>query len=73
VLPGGHQSVSTAHVVRTVCRRAERLTIALNAHEKVDPVAIKYLNRLSDYFFVLSRKIAQELGSEEIAWKPDKD
>jgi cob(I)alamin adenosyltransferase len=73
VLPGGHQSVSTAHIVRTVCRRAERLTIALNAHEKVDPVAIKYLNRLSDYFFVLSRKIAQELGSEEIAWKPDKD
>lgn len=73
VLPGGNQSVSIAHIARTVCRRAERLTITLNAHEKVDPMAIIYLNRLSDYFFVLSRKIAQELGSEEIAWKPEKD
>lgn len=72
VLPGGNQSVSVAHIARTVCRRAERLTIALNAHDKVDPLAIKYLNRLSDYLFILSRKISQELGSEEIAWKPDK-
>ena len=70
VLPGGHPSVSHCHVARTVCRRAERLTIALNAQEKVDPLVIKYLNRLSDYLFVLSRKMAHELGVEETPWKP---
>jgi cob(I)alamin adenosyltransferase len=72
VLPGGHQSVSFCHVARTVCRRAERLVIALKALEEVDPLVIKYLNRLSDYLFVLSRKVSQELGAEEIPWKPKK-
>jgi cob(I)alamin adenosyltransferase len=70
VLPGGHQAVSFAHVARTVCRRAERLVIRLNEAEEVNPLIIKYLNRLSDYLFVLSRKITQELGTEEVAWKP---
>jgi cob(I)alamin adenosyltransferase len=70
VLPGGHQSVSFCHVARTVCRRAERLTIALNSQETVDPLVIKYLNRLSDFLFVLSRKMTQELNAEEVAWKP---
>ena len=70
VLPGGHQSVSFAHVTRTVCRRSERLVIALSAAEVVDPIVIKYLNRLSDYLFVLSRKITQELNVEESPWKP---
>ncbi len=70
VLPGGHQSVSFCHVARTVCRRAERLSIALNSHERVDPLVIKYLNRLSDFLFVLCRKMAQELNAEEVAWKP---
>jgi cob(I)alamin adenosyltransferase len=70
VLPGGHQSVSFCHVARTVCRRAERLTIALNAVEAVAPLVIKYLNRLSDYLFVLSRKMTAELGSLETPWKP---
>jgi cob(I)alamin adenosyltransferase len=69
VLPGGHSSVSFCHVARTVCRRAERITMALHQQEKVDMVVIKYLNRLSDYLFVLSRKMTQELGSEEIPWK----
>lgn len=70
VLPGGHQSVSFAHLARTVCRRAERLAIRLSAEEEVNPMIVKYLNRLSDYLFVLSRKMTQELGSEEITWKP---
>lgn len=70
VLPGGHQSVSFCHVARTVCRRAERLTIALDAQETVNPLVIKYLNRLSDYIFVLSRLMAQELNISESPWKP---
>jgi cob(I)alamin adenosyltransferase len=57
ILPGGHPSVSFGHLARTVCRRAERLTIALNATETVDPIVIQYLNRLSDYLFVLCRKM----------------
>jgi len=69
VLPGGHPAISFCHVARTVCRRAERLTTALHEHEKTDPLVIKYLNRLSDYLFVLSRKVAQELGVEEVPWK----
>jgi cob(I)alamin adenosyltransferase len=69
VLPGGHQSVSFCHVARTVCRRAERLTIALDAQESVDTVVIKYLNRLSDYLFMLSRKMAAELNAEETPWR----
>ncbi len=70
VLPGGHPSVSFCHIARTVCRRAERLVIALNQQESVDQLAIKYLNRLSDYLFVLSRYIGSELGAEETPWKP---
>jgi cob(I)alamin adenosyltransferase len=70
VLPGGHQSVSFCHVTRTVCRRAERLTINLHAHEPIDLLVIKYLNRLSDYLFVLSRKMTAELSVHETPWKP---
>ncbi len=70
VLPGGHQSVSFCHVARTVCRRAERLVIALNEQEKVDTLIVQYLNRLSDYLFMLSRKMTAELGAEEIPWRP---
>jgi cob(I)alamin adenosyltransferase len=72
VLPGGHTSTSFCHIARCVCRRAERATVALDQKEPVDPLIIKYLNRLSDYLFVLSRKISQELGAEEIPWKPAK-
>ena len=70
VLPGGHQSVSFCHIARTVCRRAERLTIALNEAEPVDELVIQYLNRLSDYLFMLSRKMSAELNAEEMPWKP---
>jgi cob(I)alamin adenosyltransferase len=70
VLPGGHPSISFGHIARTVCRRAERLTIALNTQETIDPLVIKYLNRLSDYLFVLCRMMTHELKVEETPWKP---
>ena len=70
VLPGGHPSVSFGHVARTVCRRAERLVISLDANEKVDALVIQYLNRLSDYLFVLCRKMASDLKVKETPWKP---
>jgi len=70
ILPGGHPSVSVCHVARTICRRAERLTTALHDQEKTEMLVLKYLNRLSDYLFVLSRKVSQELGAEEMPWKP---
>jgi cob(I)alamin adenosyltransferase len=70
ILPGGHSSVSFGHVARTVCRRAERLVIALNAVEKVDPLVIVYMNRLSDYLFMLCRQMSYELNAEETPWNP---
>lgn len=70
VLPGGHPSVSICHITRTVCRRAERLIVALDSVEKVEPLVIQYMNRLSDYLFILSRIISVELGAEETPWKP---
>jgi cob(I)alamin adenosyltransferase len=70
VLPGGHQSVSFCHVARCVCRRAERLAIGLSQQSFVAELVIVYLNRLSDYLFVLSRKMTYELGTEETPWKP---
>lgn len=72
ILPGGHPTVSFCHIARCVCRRAERATVALAQEEAVDPVIIRYLNRLSDFLFVLARKIGQELGAEEVPWKPEK-
>ncbi|MBS1952507.1 MAG: ATP:Cob(I)alamin adenosyltransferase [Cytophagales bacterium] len=69
VLPGGHPSVSLGHVTRTVCRRAERLVVALNAHTAVEPLIIHYLNRLSDYFFMLCRMMAHELKINETPWR----
>lgn len=70
VLPGGHPIVSYTHIARCVCRRAERGIVHLAGKEKVEEIIIKYLNRLSDYLFVLSRKLSQELHAEEIPWKP---
>ncbi|GIV36719.1 MAG: cobalamin adenosyltransferase [Cyclobacteriaceae bacterium] len=70
ILPGGHQSVSICHVARTVCRRAERLVIALHHAGPVHALVIPYLNRLSDYLFVLSRLMSHELGASETPWKP---
>lgn len=70
LLPGGHPFVSYCHIARCVCRRAERLTVHLQEVVKLDPIILKYLNRLSDYLFVLSRKIAQETGASETPWIP---
>jgi cob(I)alamin adenosyltransferase len=70
VLPGGHESVSIGHIARTVCRRAERLVIALHNQEPLDPLIIKYLNRLSDYLFVLCRLMTKKLKVKESPWKP---
>jgi cob(I)alamin adenosyltransferase len=70
ILPGGHPSVSFCHVARTVCRRAERLVIGLHNVDPVDSLIIQYLNRLSDFLFMLSRKISSELKAEETAWHP---
>ncbi|MEL6639046.1 MAG: cob(I)yrinic acid a,c-diamide adenosyltransferase [Bacteroidota bacterium] len=70
ILPGGHPLVSQAHVCRTVCRRAERLIVALQRAEPVAPIILQYLNRLSDYFFILSRHLALQMGVEEIVWNP---
>lgn len=72
ILPGGDTAVAYAHVCRTVCRRAERKVITLNQESQVDPKIIIYLNRLSDYFFVLSRYIAHSKGIPEIPWLPRK-
>lgn len=68
ILPGGHPSVSAAHICRTVCRRAERLVVALHAAQPMDALLLQYLNRLSDFFFVLSRKIGMDLHAEEVIW-----
>ena len=70
ILPGGNESASLAHVCRTVCRRAERRTITLSLDHEIEPITIKYLNRLSDYFFVLSRKLIYDAGDTEIQWLP---
>lgn len=73
ILPGGHQAVSLCHVARCVCRRAERSCVSLAENkEAVGPLIIPYLNRLSDYLFMLARYTAHRLGVEEIAWKPRK-
>lgn len=70
ILPGGHPAVSWAHIARTVCRRTERLIIRLSEQEQLDPLIIPYLNRLSDYLFVLARRLGNDLGTGEICWKP---
>jgi len=70
ILPGGHVAVSTAHITRCICRRAERLCVGMQEQDVfVDPLVIKYLNRLSDYLFVLARYVGHLLGVEEIPWK----
>lgn len=70
LLPGGHPVVSHCHIARCVCRRAERRVAHLSEVSPVDPMIIKYLNRLSDYLFVLSRKLGTDYGAQEIQWKP---
>ena len=70
ILPGGHAAVSCTHIARCVCRRTERLCVNMQQHELfVEPLIIKYLNRLSDYLFVLARFTAQDLHVAEVIWK----
>ncbi len=71
ILPGGHQIVSFCHITRCVCRRAERLTVNLNQKEPINEIIISYLNRLSDYLFVLARKLTIDNKAKEIPWLPN--
>jgi len=71
ILPGGHPLVSLCHVCRTVCRRGERTIIKLAAAIAVDEILIKYINRLSDYLFVLARELAFINNIPDLPWKPD--
>lgn len=69
ILPGGHTSVSFCHISRCVCRRAERITVELADQERINPHILIYLNRLSDYLFVLARKLSSDNNIKEIPWK----
>lgn len=71
ILPGGHMAVSSLHIARCVCRRAERLAVNMQQHELfVAEDVVKYLNRLSDYLFTLARYAGQLLSVPEIPWRP---
>src|SRR5258708_31887129 len=71
ILPGGHVVVSTAHIARCVCRRAERICVHMQENQLfIEPIVLKYLNRLSDYLFVLARWAGHMLNAPEIPWKP---
>jgi cob(I)alamin adenosyltransferase len=72
ILPGGHQTVSFCHIARCICRRAERNISKLNTEQPTQPEILIYLNRLSDFIFVLARKLSKELHAEEIKWIPNK-
>ena len=71
ILPSGHPTASICHIARTVCRRAERNLVALGQEEIIDNLHIQYLNRLSDYLFVLARAILKENNAIEIEWQKD--
>lgn len=72
ILPGGHPTVSYCHITRCVCRRAERLATALYNSSPFDEEVLSYLNRLSDYLFVLARQISKDVSAEEVKWIPEK-
>jgi cob(I)alamin adenosyltransferase len=72
ILPGGHQTVSFCHIARCVCRRTERLVVNLHEQEPIDELILTYLNRLSDYLFVLARKLTIDNQATEIPWIPKK-
>lgn len=70
ILPGGHTVISHIHITRCICRRAERCCVRLEDESTVEPIIIKYLNRLSDYLFVLARYTGYLLQVNDIPWKP---
>ena len=71
ILPSGHPTASKCHIARTICRRAERNLVALSQKEQINNLHIQYLNRLSDYLFVLARVILKENNVQEIEWQKD--
>ena len=71
-IPGGHPLVSVAHICRTVCRRAERRILSANNENSTNPLIIRYINRLSDYLYILGRKLSEEFHVKEILWIPEK-
>ncbi|HVW97330.1 MAG TPA: cob(I)yrinic acid a,c-diamide adenosyltransferase [Mucilaginibacter sp.] len=73
ILPGGSTAISYCHIARCVCRRAERMTVHLSEQSKVDKLVMIYLNRLSDYFFVLARKIGFDQNVSDNIWVPRKN
>lgn len=68
ILPGGHAIVAQAHICRTICRRAERRVVTLQQYSEIDPMIVMYLNRLSDFLFILARFLAKKSGVEELKW-----
>lgn len=72
ILPGGHPAVSLSHICRTVCRRTERSIISLAKESKVDGVILRFVNRLSDYFFIFARTLSKLLDAQEIPWSPER-
>ncbi len=70
IIPGGHPAISSCHVVRTICRRCERIIFKMAEQYYIEEEVLKLFNRLSDYFFVLARKLGQELNVDESYWKP---
>jgi cob(I)alamin adenosyltransferase len=72
VLPGGHTTVSFCHIARCICRKAERITTQLSTESEIDEQILIYLNRLSDYLFVLARKLTYDNKAQEIQWIPEK-
>lgn len=71
ILPAGHPAVASCHIARTICRRAERRMVTLSREAVIDPILVRYINRLSDYLFVLARKTAFDLGVGEVIWTSD--
>lgn len=69
VLPGGHPANAWAHMGRTICRRAERRVVELSEHAELDPLILRYLNRLSDWLFMVARYASKQSGAEEVIWK----
>jgi len=72
IIPGGHPIVSSCHISRTICRRAERTIVALKENSFVENTIVEYINRLSDYLFVLARKLTLIYKAEEVLWIPEK-
>ncbi len=70
ILPAGSAEIAHCHVARCICRRAERMVVLLDENSPLEPLILQYLNRLSDYLFVLGRQTAMAQGVEEVSWKP---